>query len=207
MNRGQQSGTHDEGTEKRQREGQYCQQDRPAFERVTLLCHDGRVQERGPEEPGHERHILDRVPEPPAAPSKLVIGPPGPKGDPRRQADPGGKCPGTNPACPGRINPALDQRCNGERKHNREPDIPEIEKGGMHRQANILKQWIQILSVQRWWKHAVKRIRSEKHEGQKTDGDPGLNRKRARLQRCGYICAHNRNARAKNDKYQCPEQQ
>src|SRR3546814_18736409 len=47
-----------------------------ALQRVALLDDHGGMDQRGAGKPGHERGIPDRVPEPPAAPAELVIGPP-----------------------------------------------------------------------------------------------------------------------------------
>ena len=48
---------------------------------------------RGRRQPRHQRGILDRVPEPPAAPAELVIGPVAAGGDAERQEDPGAQHP------------------------------------------------------------------------------------------------------------------
>ena len=69
-----------------------------------------------PREPRHQGGILDRIPEPPAAPAELVIGPVRPHRDAEREEDPGGERPRPHEARPRRIDAALDQRRNSERK-------------------------------------------------------------------------------------------
>ena len=55
--------------------------------------HGDRMEQGGRREPRHQRGILDRVPEPPAAPAELVIGPIAAGGDAERQQDPGAEHP------------------------------------------------------------------------------------------------------------------
>src|SRR2546429_1931831 len=49
---------------------------RPALEQPALVRHGERVNQRRAHEPGHEGGVLDRIPEPEAAPAELVVGPP-----------------------------------------------------------------------------------------------------------------------------------
>ena len=53
-----------------------------------------RVDQRGADQPGHERGIFHRVPEPPAAPAELVVGPPGAQRDADAEEGPGDDGPG-----------------------------------------------------------------------------------------------------------------
>ena len=76
MNRSQDAGAHEEGADQRQREGQDGEQHGPDFQRIALFDDDGRMQQRGGHQPGHEAGVFHRVPEPPAAPAQFVIGPP-----------------------------------------------------------------------------------------------------------------------------------
>ena len=48
----------------------------PALERAAFLGDRQRVHEGGAHQPRHERRILDRIPEPPAAPAEFVVRPP-----------------------------------------------------------------------------------------------------------------------------------
>ena len=152
--------------EQREREGQDRQQDGPALQRVALLDHDRRVQQRGAGQPGHERGVLDRVPEPPAAPAELVVGPPAAERDAERQRDPGRQRPGPHPARPGGVDPALDQRRDRERVGGREADIAEIEHRRMEGEAGVLQDRVQALAVERRRVEAQERVRGEQHEGE-----------------------------------------
>ena len=67
-------------------------------------------------QPRHQRGVLDRVPEPEAAPAELVIGPVGAHRDAEGEEHPGGQRPRPHPARPGGVDPALDQR--GDAKAN-----------------------------------------------------------------------------------------
>ena len=75
VHRGEHARAHQERADQRQREGEDRQQDGPDLERAALLHHHGGMQQRRADQPGHQRSVLDRVPEPPAAPAELVIGP------------------------------------------------------------------------------------------------------------------------------------
>src|SRR5205814_1536820 len=75
MHRSQHARTNEERAEERQREGADREQHGPRLERPALFRHRERMNERGADEPRHERRILDRIPEPPAAPAQLVIRP------------------------------------------------------------------------------------------------------------------------------------
>ena len=54
VHRGQHARAHQERADQRQREGDDRQQDGPAFQRVALLHHDGRMDQRGADQPRHE---------------------------------------------------------------------------------------------------------------------------------------------------------
>ena len=64
------------------------EQQRPALEQAALVGDGQRVDQRRADQPGHERGVLDRVPEPPAAPAEFVVGPPAAERDAERQERP-----------------------------------------------------------------------------------------------------------------------
>ena len=97
------------------------ERDRPHLQRVALLHHERRVEQRRAGEPRHEGRVLDRVPEPNPAPAELVIGPPRAQGDAEREAHPGGERPRPHPARPGRIDAPVDQRGDGEENAMEKP--------------------------------------------------------------------------------------
>ena len=89
MYRGQYPGTHQEGSEQTQRESKNCQQYRPCFESATFFSHSQRMHQRRTDQPWHEGRVFNRIPEPPAAPAKFVIGPPATQRDTQCQKHPG----------------------------------------------------------------------------------------------------------------------
>src|SRR5215468_7750628 len=107
------------------------------------------MQQRGAGEPRHQRGVLDRVPEPEAAPAQDVVGPPAPERDAEGEKAPGGERPWPYPARPSGVDPALDQRGYGEGEGHREADIAEIEEWRMEGEAGILQKRIHALAV-RW---------------------------------------------------------
>ena len=207
MHRGQKPRANDERAQKRQREGQDRQQNRPAFQRAAFFCHDGRMQERSAQKPGHEADVFDRVPEPPAAPAKLVIGPPRSQGDASRQAHPRGQRPGPDPPRPGGIHPALDQARDRKGEHDRKADITDIKQRRMQGEAHILQQRVQVIAIGRRRKHPLERVRGKEHEAEEADADPGLNGQCPGAQPFGDIGAKDRHRRAEYRQDQHPEQQ
>ena len=75
MHAGEDAGADQECADQAERKGQDAEQDRPVDQRLPPLDDQRRMQERGAGQPGHEGGVLDRIPEPPAAPAQLVIGP------------------------------------------------------------------------------------------------------------------------------------
>jgi hypothetical protein len=134
--------------DQREAEGEDRQQDRPAFQRLALLHHDGGMQERRRDQPGHEGGVFDRVPEPEPAPAELVIGPPGAEPDADRQEHPGRQRPGPHPAAPGGVHPPLDQGGDGEGEGHREADVAEVEERRMEGEARVLQERVQVLPVE-----------------------------------------------------------
>ena len=82
------AGAHQERAEQRQRERRDREQQRPALEQSALLGHRQRMNQRRADQPRHERGVLDRIPEPPAAPAELVVRPPAAERDADRQEHP-----------------------------------------------------------------------------------------------------------------------
>src|SRR3546814_5354568 len=85
------------------------------------------MEQRGADQPGHEGSILHRGPIPPAAPAELVIGPPASQRDAGGEKGPGDQGPGADPARPGGVDLALDQRRDGEGEGDGEADIRSEE--------------------------------------------------------------------------------
>ena len=137
---------------------------RPDLQRVALF-HDHRgMQQRGAGEPGHEGGVLDRIPEPPAAPAELVIGPVGAHRDADGEEHPGGQRPGPHPARPGRVDAAFDQGGDGEGEGDREADIAEIEQRRMDGEADVLQQRVEVAALERRPDEPRERVRGGQDE-------------------------------------------
>ena len=155
---------HQECPEQRQRERENGEQHRPDLQGLALLHDHGGMQERSPGEPGHQRGILDRIPEPPAAPAQLIICPPGSKHNTNGQTNPGRQRPGPHPSGPGGIDPTFNQSCNGKGKGNRKADIAHIEEGRVNGEGEILQNRIEPAAVHGRLRQTLKRIGSEDDE-------------------------------------------
>ena len=74
------------------------------------------MEKRGSCEPRHEGGVFDRVPEPPAAPAELVVGPPRTHRDADRQEHPGGEVQGlTQRAQAASIRPSISAAIANEK--------------------------------------------------------------------------------------------
>ncbi|VTN09594.1 Uncharacterised protein [Raoultella terrigena] len=91
--------------------------------------------------------VLHRVPEPPAAPAQLVVGPRRPEDDAKGQENPRCLGPRPRPARPRRIQPPGQQRRDGESKSHRETNVAHIEDRRMEDHADILQQRIKIPAI------------------------------------------------------------
>ncbi len=111
--------------------------------RIARGEHAGRMEQRGRREPRHQAGVLDRVPEPPAAPAELVIGPVGPGGDAEREEDPRAEHPWPHRAGEVRRHLPGQQRADREAERDREPDIAEVERRRVEGQADVLQQRVE----------------------------------------------------------------
>src|SRR3984893_18583105 len=109
MDGSQYAGAHQEGSDKRQGEGEDRKEDRPDFEGFPLFHHRRAMQQRGGGKPWHQRGILDRIPEPEAAPAKRVIGPIGAHRYAECQGNPGDQRPWPHETREHRIDPPRNQ--------------------------------------------------------------------------------------------------
>src|SRR3989442_13201222 len=105
------------------------------------------MNKNGPDHPRHEGRVLDRIPEPEAAPAELVVGPEAPERDAAGEEPPGGGGPGPRPAGPGLVELSFEHRRARERERDREAHIARIKDGRMHRQRRVLEDRIQITAV------------------------------------------------------------
>ena len=134
---------------RRQREREDRQQQRPAAEQPTLLGHRERMNQRGADQPRHERRVLHRIPEPPAAPAELVVRPPAAERDADREKEPRERGPWPRPARPARIEAAFEH--GGHRKGERhgEADVADVQHRRVHGEREVLQQRIQVAAVRR----------------------------------------------------------
>src|SRR5690554_8214858 len=92
-------------------------------------------------QPRHERRIFDRIPEPPAAPAKLVISPVTARRNAERQENPRAQHPWPHRLCKGGTDIAGNHRANSKRKRDGQADIAKIKRWRMESQTRVLQQW------------------------------------------------------------------
>ena len=163
------------------------------------------MQQRGACQPGHEGGIFDRVPEPEAAPAKLVIGPVGAHRDAACQEYPGGQHPGAHPARPRGVDPSFDQSRDSEREADRKPDIAQIKQRRVHRETDVLQHRVEVASFDRRGVQPCERVGRHQNEKQECRADPTLHTKHIGTQRCGQIGTEQSNHRAEQHQYQHPQ--
>ncbi len=207
MHRGQHPGAHQEGAQQAQGEGQQCVQHRPALEGPALLGHSQGMDQGRAGQPGHEGGILHRVPEPPAAPAQLVVGPPAAQGDTNGQEYPGYGGPGTRPARPGRVQLASDQGGDGETEGDRQAHITHVEHGRVHRQAEVLQQRIQIPAFRRHREAPFEGIGGEQQEANEADADHAHDGQHPRQHYGGQVAGEQRDRDGPATQDQRPQQQ
>src|ERR1051325_10181837 len=127
--------------------------------------------QRSAHEPGHERRILDRIPEPPTAPAELVVSPETPERDTAGEKHPCNGGPWPRPARPGRVKPAANQRRDRKSKSDGETNVAHVKHRRVSHHRRILEQRIEIATVRRRGKETRKRIRRKQHEQQKAHTD------------------------------------
>ena len=171
VHRGEHAGAHEEGAEERERERQDREEHRPDAEATALFGDGERVDERGAREPRHERGVLDRVPEPPAAPAELVVGPVGAERDAEREEHPGGRRPRTHPAGPGGVKTTGDERGDREGERHGEAHVAQIEERRMEDHARVLQQRIEVRALGGRREEAQERVGGEQHEEEEAHAD------------------------------------
>ncbi|MPN04570.1 hypothetical protein SDC9_151811 [bioreactor metagenome] len=171
MHRGQHPRAHQEGAQHRESEGRQRQEHGPAGQRAALFGDDRRVQQGRGDEPGHEGGVLDRVPEPPAAPAQFVIGPPRAHGDAEGQEDPRPRRPRPRPARPGGIELTGEEGGDGEGVGHRETDVAHVEQRRVDDQAGVLQQRIKVAAFGGCGQQAFEGVGGEQDEEQEAETD------------------------------------
>ena len=171
MHRHQDAGAHQESSHQAQGECKYRQQQRPTLEDAALLGDAQRMDQCRSHQPGHERCVFDRIPEPPSTPAELVVGPPAAERDTDGLKQPREYGPGPGPFGPGLIETAFEHRGDGERESHREAHVPGVEHRRVNREREILQHGIQIRAVRGGRYQAHERIRSPQREQHETAAD------------------------------------
>ena len=167
VDRGQHPRPDQEGAQQAERERRDGQDDGPVAEQAAFLGNRQRVDERHAHQPGQERGVFHRVPEPPATPAQFVISPPRTQGDAQGQKHPGCRGPGARPAGPRGIEAPVEQGGNGKGKRHGQADIAHVQHRGMEHQTGVLQQGVEVAPVGRDVDQAQERVRGDQHEQQK----------------------------------------
>src|ERR1700729_2855825 len=154
----------------------------------------------------HEGGVLNRVPEPEAAPAERVISPERTGADAEREKAPRDQREGPHEARPGRVDAAFDQRGGGERIDNREADIAEIEEGGMDCEARVLQDRIEVASFEWRGREPLERVRGQENEGEEGDADQALYGERVGVKLVRQRAAKQGDERAEDRENEDPQQ-
>ena len=171
MNRIEYARAHQKSPQQRQRERADGQQHRPGFEASAFFRDHQAVDQRCAAQPGHERGVFNRVPEPPTAPTQLGVSPPGAQADAETQEGPCHQRPGARPTRPGHIKPSGQQRGNGEGKGHGKTDVAHVKHGRVNDQPRILEQGVEVFPLYRDRKEPLKRVGCGQYKEQKACGD------------------------------------
>ena len=204
MHRGQHARPHEEGAEDREKEGQHRKQRRPGGKTFALLCDNNRVQQGRADQPRHQRGILNRVPEPPAAPAEFVIGPVGTERDPECQRRKRRERPAAGLPRPHAVYTPFHQAGCGKREHEGITDIAEIEHRRMDRERRVLEQRVEACALERRRVQPEIRRRGQQQVGERAGGQKSLHAERARLEQLAPRAHHGRRCGAEADRHQAP---
>ena len=205
--RGEHAGAHQEGAEQREREGRNRKQYGPALERTSFFGDCERVDQCGAHQPGHEGGVLDRIPEPPAAPPEFVVGPSGADGDAQGEENPRHGGPRTRPARPGGVEATGDERRNGEGEGHRKTDVAHVEQRRVDDHAGVLQQRIEVHALGRAGQQALEGVRGNQHEGVKADTDAAEHSQHAGQHHVRQLAREDRDGKGPQRENQPPQQQ
>ncbi len=176
------------------------------FEAVPLLGDGERMDQRGRDQPGHERGVLDRIPEPPAAPAELVVGPGAAEGDADGEEDPRRRRPRPRPARPGRVEVAADQRRDRERERDREADVAHVEHRRMDHHPRVLEQRVELATFGGGRDQAVERVRRREQEEQEAEREQAHHGEDPGRDFLGQVAAEGGDRERPDRQHQQPEQ-
>src|SRR5882724_8071010 len=149
-------------------------------EKATLVGNGERMHQRSTHQPRHERGVLDRIPEPEAAPAELVVRPEASQCDATGEEGPRGGRPRPRPARPGLVQPAFEHRRAGECKGHGKAHIAGVENGRVNRQRRILQDRIQVAAVGGGRVQAQEGIGGGEREQQEPEADESEHAQHAR---------------------------
>src|SRR5882757_3335499 len=105
------------------------------------------MDERGADQPRHERRVLHRIPEPPTAPAEFVVRPPTAEGDSDGLEQPRKNGPWPGPLGPRLIEPSLEHGRNGKRERDGKSDVSRVQHGRMNGEREVLQYRVQVSAV------------------------------------------------------------
>ena len=146
----------------------------PRFSCIMTECRNA-----VPNEPGHERSVLDGVPSPVAAPAENGVGPVGAEEDAAGEESPGDHGPAAGDVDPFFAGILHDQRAQREGEGHGGSDVAQVQHRRMDDHLGILQQGIQAAAIgaQRAFEQA-ERVGGEIHQREKKDLHAGENHRR-----------------------------
>ena len=182
-----------------------AEKQRPGLQRVPLFRDPERVQECGGDQPWNERGVFHRIPEPPAAPAELVVGPPASQRDAGGQETPGEEHPGASELRPRGVDLLAKQAGNGKRERDGQADVAHVEAGRVKRQAGVLENRIEAHAFDGNRNQACKRVGGEDRERQEPSGDETLYGEGPRTERWRDLATEHGQCRAVDCENQHPQ--
>ena len=165
------------------------------------------MDQRRADQPWHEGGILNRIPEPPAAPAELVVRPPAAERYADRLENPREQGPRPRPLRPGLVEPSLEHRRASKSERHGESDIAGVEHRRMNRERKVLQHRIQIRAVLRRGHQPLKRIRGPQSEQHETAADEAHHAEHAARKAQRQLAAEGRDRHAPNRQNQNPQEQ
>ena len=205
MHRGEDTGADQERAEDREKESEHGKKGRPGCEALLLFGNDHRVEQCRADQPGHQRRIFDRVPEPPATPAEFVIGPVGSERDAEGERREGGERPDARLFRPDAVNPSFHQAGRGEREDEGVSDIAEVEHGRVDRECRVLQQRIEFCALERGRVEPQVRRRGKQKVGKRARRKQALNAECARFEQVASRAHHCCGRGAETKCYEAPE--
>ena len=105
------------------------------------------MQKRRSDQPSNQRHVLTRIPAPPATPSKYIVCPAPAQNQTGGEKDPACQCPAARAAQPHAIASPHKQGGHAHGKGDQHAGITGIQHGRMNDHARMAQEWIQAPSI------------------------------------------------------------